>query len=383
MEVKTTFFEYLDGAPTKKEINYWDLPKNMCIKLSPIPKEVRLRGTSITVKRLVSTIGKDKKINKNIKSILFLRNSRKLTLKLPLSLNNINFVNLHSLMVSEGSYTSEFRIHVPEKIFHNIFEESLSNIFGKEIKKLIIQKKEKNILRSTAPAVVRNILPMGEHIPRIILKNKEYCRKYIQISFEAEGSPIFMGSKRYISLKRNTSIDNLVKEKLKYPEEKRIYMGKFSKDYPKLIKQIYTCPPKTLLGEHLILKHYFNIDSVIKPEAIRINKTAYRCGGKIAVRWALYIYANSINRFIKEINFLSKKKKKITSKMAKIKGNNKQYFSLEIMKKIAKDKIIKSSDFVTEMKKLGYVSPRVYISRYEKKGILKKIERGKYKLLID
>ena len=69
--------------------------------------------------------------------------------------------------------------------------------------------------------------------------------------------------------------------------------------------------------------------------------------------------------------------------MAKIKGNNKQYFSLEIMKKIAKNKIIKSSDFVAEMKKFGYASPRAYISRYEKKGILKKIRRGKYKLLVD
>lgn len=383
MDIEKDFFNYYNKSPKVKEINYWDLPKNMCVELISIPNKVKLRGNSITIKKLISLVGKDKNINKNIKSILFLRNSRRLLLNLPLSLNDLNFVNLNSLMISEGSHKSEFRIHVPERFFHDIFAESLSNIFGKEIKELILQKKEKNILRSTAPAVIRNILPIEEHIPKVILENKEYCRRYMQISFEAEGSPIFVGFKRYISLKRNTRIDNLIKEKLKYPEEKRIYFNQFQKDYPKTAKRVKENPPKTLLGEHLILKKHFNIDSIIKPEAIRINKTDYRCGGKIAARWALYIYANSVNRFIKEINFLSKKKKKIASKMAKIKGNNKQYFSLEIMKKIAKDKIIKSSEFVAEMKKFGYVSPGAYIFRYEKKGILQKIRRGKYKLLID
>jgi len=378
-----SFSEYLYKSPKIKQINYWDLPKNICVELSSVPKKVKLRGKSITIKRLISMTEKNKNINKNIKSILFLRNSRRLPIRLPLSLNNIDFVNLNSLMVSEGSYKSEFRIHVPEKFFHEIFLKSLSNIFGIQIRKFVNQKTEKNILRSSAPTVIRNILPIEEHIPEIILKNKEYCRRYLQISFEAEGSPIFKGSKRYISLKRNTSIDSLIKVKLKYPEERRIYIGKVEKDYPKLINKIKDNPPKTLLGEHLMLKEYFDVNSIIKPEAIRINKTNYRCGGKIAVRWALYIYADSVNRFIKEINFISKRKKIITSNMIKIKGNRRQYFSFELMKKISKKDIINSSDFVKEMKKLKYVSPRAYISRYLKKGILKKIGRGKYKLLVN
>ena len=378
-----SFSEYLYKSPKIRQINYWDLPKNICVTLSPVPKKVKLRGKSITIKKLISMVGRNKRINKNIKSILFLRNSRKLPIKLPLSLNSVNFVNLNSLMVSEGSYKSEFRIHVPERFFHEIFLKSLSNIFGMEIRKFIKQKAEKNILRSSAPAIIRNILPIEEHIPEIILKNKEYCRRYLQISFEAEGSPIFRGSKRYISLKRNTSIGSLIKVKLKYPEERRIYIGKFEKDYPKLINKIRNNPPKTLLGEHLMLKEHFNVDSIIKPEAIRINRTNYRCGGKIAARWALYIYADSVNRFIKEISFISKKKRAIASKMAKVKGYKRQYFSLDIMKKLAKDKILESSKFTKEMKKLGYVSPRTYLWRYQNKGILEKIGRGKYKLLVN
>lgn len=382
--METTFSEYLKTAPTKIEINYWDLPKNACINFYSIPKNVKMRGSTITTRRLIEQIKKDSKINKQIESVLFLRNSRRLSLKLPLSLDTIDFVNLHSLMVSEGSHKSEFRIHVPERFFHDIFVKSLSNIFGEEIKKLIIQKRERNILRSTAPAIIRNIIPINEYIPQIILKNKEYCRRYLQISFEAEGSPILVGSKRYISLKRNTSIDDVIKTKLNYLEEKRIYIKKFAEDYPSLINIVQSHPPKSLLGEHLILKEYFDIDSIINPEAIRINKTNHRCGGKIAVRWALYIYADSINKFIKEIDFISKNKKIKTKEMLKIKGNKRQYFSLDIMKNISENKIFKTSDFVIEMKKLGYVSPQKFLWDYWKnKKIIKRIGRGTYKLLID
>jgi predicted transcriptional regulator of viral defense system len=67
--------------------------------------------------------------------------------------------------------------------------------------------------------------------------------------------------------------------------------------------------------------------------------------------------------------------------MLKIKGNNPQYFSINIMKKVAKDNIITTHNFVKEMKRLGYASPRSYICRYLNKGLLKKIGRGKYMLL--
>ena len=70
--------------------------------------------------------------------------------------------------------------------------------------------------------------------------------------------------------------------------------------------------------------------------------------------------------------------------MLKIKGNKRQYFSLDIMKNISENKIFKTSDFVIEMKKLGYVSPQKFLWDYWKnKKIIKRIGRGTYKLLID
>lgn len=50
---------------------------------------------------------------------------------------------------------------------------------------------------------------------------------------------------------------------------------------------------------------------------------------------------------------------------------------------IQKNKIINTSDFVKEMKKYGYISPRAYLWRYKKSKILRKIGYEKYKLLIN
>ena len=74
--METTFSEYLKTAPTKIEINYWDLPKNACINFYSIPKNVKMRGSTITTRRLIEQIKKDSKINKQIESVLFLRNVR-------------------------------------------------------------------------------------------------------------------------------------------------------------------------------------------------------------------------------------------------------------------------------------------------------------------
>lgn len=384
METNSIFLDYMSKAPNMNKIHYWDLHSQLCVGFSSIhdPK-IKMLGDSITIKRLRSIIVDKPEIEKDISFVFLYKNlKRKLDINLPLSLDNINFVNLYALMVSEGSYRTEFRLHAPEKIFHNIFINNLEGLFGKNIKRYIIQKTQKGIMRSTAPCAIRYFLPITLHIPKFILKNKEYCRKYLQIAFEAEGSPIFNGSKRYISLKRNVDITTILKNKIKYPEGKRIYTGQLEKDYPELASEIKKIPPPTLLGEHLILKHYFNVYSTIKPEAIRINKTDYRCG-KISARWSLYISADSVNRFIKEINFLSKRKRTIAHKMSKIKGYKRRYFALEIMKKIQKNKIVKSSDFVKEMKSHGYVSPRAYIWRYMKRGLLKRTKYGEYKLLVN
>jgi len=158
-------------------------------------------------------------------------------------------------MASEGSKNTEFRLHVPEEFFHEMFIDNLTYLFGKSIKKYIIQRQDKKILRTTAPAIIRYLIPIPEHIPRIILLNKKYSKRYLQIAFEAEGSPIYIKSKRYISLKRNVGITNIVKERLNYPEEKRIYAKQLRKDYPNLIGTILKHPPKLILGEHLLLKN--------------------------------------------------------------------------------------------------------------------------------
>jgi len=67
--------------------------------------------------------------------------------------------------------------------------------------------------------------------------------------------------------------------------------------------------------------------------------------------------------------------------MRKIKGYKSQYSSLKLMKELSQKNILNSFDFVKEMKKLGYVSPRTYLFRYLKKGILKKVNRGRYLII--
>ncbi len=378
--MKFSFSKYLQKAPDLSQINYWDLPDSSCLELDSIPKGIKLRGKSLTVKKLISKYNQSPAINKLVSSILFYRGCRKLSLKLPFSLNNICFVELYSLMASEGSNNTEFRLHAPEDFFHNMFINNLKSLFGDNIDQYIIQRLDKGFLRTTAPTIMRYLIPIPEYIPKLILLNKEYSRRYLQIAFEAEGSPIYIGSKRYLSLKRNIDITPIVKGKLKYPKEKRIYIRQLRKDHPILIEEILSNPPKLLLGEHLLLKEHFEIESNLKLECIRVNKTASGFG-KITARWALYIYADSINKFIDEIDFISNKKRNKTREMRKIKGHRRQYFSLGVMKKISKKGVITTSEFVKEMGKLGYVSPITYLWRYRKKGILKKISRGKYLLI--
>ncbi|MBL7206725.1 MAG: hypothetical protein ISS36_03950 [Candidatus Aenigmarchaeota archaeon] len=382
MDINTTFSEYREKAPSKSEIHYWDLHPQLCVGFSSIPEKIKMKGKSITIGRLCSLVGKNSMLEKIISFMVTQKRlRRRLNIRFPFSIDNLYFVELYALMISEGSFKTEFRLHVPENIFHNIFEKSLTGLFGDEIKDQIKQKPEKNIMRTSAPCSIRYFLPITKHIPKFILVNKEKCRRYLQIAFEAEGSPILIKSKRYISLKRNVDITHILENKTHYIETKRIYTGQLEKDYPSLKNLVEDKPPLLLLGEKLILKHYFNIASIMKLEAIRINKTNYRCG-KISARWALYIYADSVNRFIKEINFLTKRKKDITAKMLKIKGRNRQYFSLDVMKSIEKDGKINTSDFVKKMKSKGYKSPMTYLWRYSKKGLIKRTKRGEYELLI-
>jgi hypothetical protein len=228
---------------------------------------------------------------------------------------------------------------------------------------------------------MHNLLHIPQHIPRFILQNKEFARSYLKIAFESEGYAYLKDSKRYIRLVRNMGIDSLIKETLNYADGTRIAFGRFKREHPLIAEEIKQHLPATLLGEKLILKHHFDIESTLLPERILINKTNFR-RGKRSIRWSLCIYADSIDRFIKEINFLSKKKKKICKEMSKIKANKPAYFCLKIMEKVSKsNNIFKAKDFRTEMKKMGYVTPQKYLWFYKKKNKIQHISKGVYKII--
>ena len=69
--------------------------------------------------------------------------------------------------------------------------------------------------------------------------------------------------------------------------------------------------------------------------------------------------------------------------MLKIRANRRQYSTFEFIRAVEKNGIIARKDFVSIMKKQGYKSPSCYIHRFEKKGLLERIENGKYKLLVN
>lgn len=375
-----TFEEYSRKAPEVDSIHYWDLHPQLCIGFPESENRVKMRGKTMTIRKLGNMVGHNYEIERSISHICSNKQlKRKLRISLPVSLQNENYVRLYSLMLSEGSTRTEFRLHVPENEFHNLFMEALQNLLGKDIIRHITRVQNKGIDRSTAPAISRYMVPIPQHIPRFILKNREFCREYLRVAFEAEGSPIFVGSKRYISLKRNVDVTHLFENEIKYRVGRRVYKGILKRDYPKLIEKLECCPPPPLLGEHLIMLKHFDIHSILKLEAIRVNNTSHRCG-KISARWALYIYADSVNRFINEIGFLTRRKRSIAKRMLKIGGRRRRFFTVDILKKLERGGVIKSSDFVREMRDIGYVSPRAYLCRYLKNGILRRRRRGEYVL---
>ena len=333
------------------------------------------------VSRLLSTFGEDREIGQCIRYIITgTRPLRKLRIKFPIFLNNTDYVRLYSLMASEGSNNTEFNLHVPEKEFHTLFRDSITALFGRDFGKAITVKKSKGFLRSRAPRILRYLVPVPLHIPKLIVEDKEFSREYLKIAFEAEGSPIISGkSKRYIKLTRNVDVSIMLSGKIDYPAEKRIYFGQLKRDYPFLANEIIAKPPSILLGEYLLLKHHFNITSKMVPEAIRINKTGLRFG-KITARWVLTIYANNIDKFIQEIGFITKRKQSITKKMLEIPSRHPKFFAFSIMQRVQRGNIFCTKEFINEMKKEGYVDPKAFLSEYLNFGLLERIERGKYKI---
>jgi len=373
--------EYIRDSPKLDKINWQDIPDSIKLKLDIFPDEIKKFGNFITIRRL-KLVKKDKKVAKNIIGIKRSMTGNKwFKIKLPIMLKNKVYSTLYALMISEGSYKTEFSLNVPEKEFHDLFRNCIKNLISEEAANLIRIDYNKQFLRSRAPAIIRHIIPFPEHIPLTILKNRELAREYLKVAFEAEGSPILNKSKckRYIKLSRYTDISSFISNE-KFTLKKRIYVNAIKVKYPKLFEKIKEHPPKILLGEQILLKKHFDIDTKLQLEAIRKNKTDLRAG-KITARWVLFIYAHNINKFIKEIGFISKKKNGICTEMMKIKTRRPKYYNLKIINKIQKDKFFYSKAFVKEMKKIGYKSPRCYLQRFSKQGLIKKISRGYYKII--
>lgn len=374
--------EYISNSPRFEKIMWWKISKNIKLKVNNLPNEIKRLGNFITVKRLKLYNNKEKITNKIIGIKRSMMGNEMFEIKFPINLIKKEYAQLYALMVSEGSYNTEFSLNVPEDFFHSLFKQCIKNLISKECSNLIKKDYNKDFLRSRAPSIIRKIIPIPDHIPYIILNNKKLARGYLKVAFEAEGSPIFDKKqyKRYIKLSRYNDITCFVSEE-RLPLKKRIYVGAIKDKYPRLYEKIKNHPPKILEGEQILLKYHFGIDSKIVLEAIRKNKTDLRAG-KITARWVLFIYANNINKFINQIGFISKNKLQKQKEMEKIKGNKQQYSTVEIIKKITnKNNNFYAKHFVKEMKRIGYKSPRCYLARFNNKGIIKRLRKGYYRLL--
>jgi len=371
--------KYINQAPEKNEVNWFDLSPNMYLSIVSKNKNI-LRS----VRKLILEFGKNPGINPRISGVLISSKKGILPIHFPIILDSNSYYTLYALMISEGSFKTEFALNVPEKEFHEMFKKNLEALISKDIR--LLKDLNHNVPRSRAPNIIRNILPFSNHLPRNIFLNKEFARNYLRVVFEAEGCPIFdvKRRKKYIKLSRNSDVSCLFKEQ-DLPPEKRIFINQIKKDFNEQYYKIAQNPDELILGEHLILKYFFDIDSTLKLESVRLNKLGSR-KGKISAKWVLYIYSGEdLEKFNKEIKFLSKNKNKICYQMLKtIPSRRKQYFVLEIMKKVQIGDTFKIRDFNREMKKLGYSSPAKFVWDYWKnKKIIEKVSRGNYKLLLN
>jgi len=361
------------ARPYKKEINWFDLPETMYLLV---------KDKIISIKKLILLEGRNVAINKQILGVLVSSKKGILKMKFPINLDQASYFKIYALMISEGSIRTEFSLNVPEAIFHKLFYRNLKELISKNIK--ISKDFNHGFERSRAPAIIRNLIPLEEYLPKSIFFNKKYAKEYLKIAFEAEGCPIYnlRRSKKYIKVSRNSDITSLFKKKL-LPPEKRIFIKEIKQNFPREYQHIILSPPPLILGEHLLLKHCFNIDSTLKVECIRANKVGNRKGG-ISSKWVLYIYGGEdLRKFCKEVSFISKRKKDICREMLKnIPSRKKQYFALEIMGMVAKNKVFSAKIFNKEMKKRGYTSPAKFIWDYNKnKKIIKRLSRGKYQII--
>ncbi len=371
---------YIESSPNSNTIQWSDLPDSIQLKLKTFPKDIKRLGEFTSIRRLKQSQVHDD-ITPLITNIRGISGHKQFSIRFPVHLNNIHYVRLYSLMVSEGYYKSEFAVNVPELFFHEMFKSSIKGIISEDTSKLITEDYNKGFLRSRAPAILRYIIPVPRYIPRLILENKDFSREYLRIAFEAEGSPIFdkQRHKRYIKLSRYNNISEYISNE-NLPITKRIYLSEIKTKYPVLFNKIKNYPPNVLLGEQILLKRHFDIDSQLRLEAIRKNSTGFRAG-KISARWVLFIYANNIDKFIKDIGFISERKNELLEEMKEIRGNNPQYYTLDVINRISdKKRCFYRRDFIKEMKRIGYKSPSCNLLRYEDKNLIRKIKRGYYQV---
>ena len=366
--------KYVQNSPKSLEINWFDLPPNLILLEN---------SHLITVKKLMKIHGKNKILNRQIKGLKTSTKKDALRINFPIHLDKICYIRLYALMISEGSVRTEFSLNVPEKEFHQIFEKDLKELLSKEI----TIKKDFNhgLERSRAPATIRFLVPIYNTIPKVIFQNKEFAKEYLRVAFEAEGSPIFnlKKHKKYIKLSRNSDVSQFFSNENDLPLEKRIFINGIKKIYPMQYYNIIKKPDSLILGEHLLLKYWFNIDSTLKLESIRLNKLGNR-KGKISAKWVLYIYSGEdIERFNQQIGFMSKfKMEKSQEMLEKIPSRRKQYSALKIMREIQKENTFLVRDFNKRMKNLGYKSPQKFLWDYwNNKKIIKRVKRGEYQVI--
>jgi len=374
---------YIDNSPNQTIIHYWDLPNGIRVKLTNPPKELTVRGETFTIGKIKRVFGNSAEIEDKIISIVNWRNHKhEFSVKFPIHLTNEKYVLLYSLMLSEGSSHDEFRIHVPEEEFHAIFQDNLNSFF-EHIS--INQSIAKNIKVSKAPECIRHLIPIPRYIPRFILEEKEFARIYLRVAFEAEGHFRYKHLKneavnRRIKLSRNTGIDSLIAQPLSYNIGERIPFSQIEKDNTNLAKSILNNPCPIILGEAILLKKHFDIDVSLFPEYIRINKTSFR-RGKTSVKWTMYLHSINIDRFVNDIGAITERKKQLCELMGKVTLRRPNYNALKIMKQSAKNGIFSSREYSSEMLKVGYKFPEVFLSKYKKKNLIRKVDSQHYLLL--
>jgi hypothetical protein len=159
--------KYIENSPNSDNILWSNLPDLIQLKLTTFPKKLKKLGEFISIRRLKQSRIHDD-ITPLITNIRGISGHKQFSIRFPVRLNNIHYVRLYALMVSEGYYKSEFTVHVPELFFHKMFKNSIKELISEDASKLITKDYNKGFLRSRVPAILRHLIPIPRYIPRLI-----------------------------------------------------------------------------------------------------------------------------------------------------------------------------------------------------------------------